>query len=91
MSILTFPFVFQIGKSLFDEEGAKIVADLMKKAQEKNVKIHLPVDFIPGSKFGGDAEAGKAVTIAEGIPDDWMVSKAFCQSSLGTLSGTLRF
>jgi phosphoglycerate kinase len=34
-----------IGKSLFDKEGAAIVNDIMKKATEKNVKIHLPVDF----------------------------------------------
>jgi len=34
-----------IGSSLFDEEGSKLVPDIMKKAQEKGVKIHLPVDF----------------------------------------------
>lgn len=34
-----------IGKSLYDKEGAAIVNDIMKKAAEKNVKIHLPVDF----------------------------------------------
>jgi len=27
-----------IGNSLFDEEGAKIVNELIKKAEEKNVK-----------------------------------------------------
>jgi len=62
----------KIGKSLFDEEGAKIVKDLMDKASKNNVKIHLPTDFIPGSKFGEDAEVGKVVSIAEGIPDGWM-------------------
>jgi phosphoglycerate kinase len=41
----------QIGKSLFDAEGAKIVPEIMKKAQEKGVKIHIPVDFICGDKF----------------------------------------
>jgi phosphoglycerate kinase len=40
-----------IGKSLFDEEGAKIIPDIMKKAQERGVKIHLPVDFIEADKF----------------------------------------
>jgi phosphoglycerate kinase len=45
----------KIGKSLYDEEGAKIVNDLMKKAKDKNVKIHLPVDFVCGDKFDANA------------------------------------
>merc|ERR1712194_833805 len=31
-----------IGSSLYDEEGAKIVPEIMAKAKEKNVKIVLP-------------------------------------------------
>lgn len=45
-----------IGGSLFDEEGAEIVPDIMKKAEEKGVKIHLPTDYMCGSKFAEDAE-----------------------------------
>ncbi len=41
----------EIANSLFDAEGAKIVAELVEKAKEKGVKIHLPVDFIAASKF----------------------------------------
>jgi len=44
-----------IGSSLYDEEGAKIVKDIMAKAKEKNVKIHLPNDFTAGDKFSKDA------------------------------------
>ena len=40
----------QIGSSLFDADGAKIVADLMAKAQAKGVQIHLPVDFVCADK-----------------------------------------
>lgn len=36
----------EIGKSLFDEEGAMIVPEIMQKAKEKGVKIHIPCDFI---------------------------------------------
>merc|ERR1712129_363456 len=43
-----------IGGSLFDEEGAKIVPEIMAKAKEKNVEIILPVDFVTSSKFGED-------------------------------------
>jgi len=60
-----------IGTSLFDEEGAKIVPEIMKKAAEKNVKIILPVDFVLANKFGEDGEI-KQATKAEGIPDGFM-------------------
>lgn len=43
----------------------------MDKAKEKNVEIHLPVDFVTGSKFGDDAEVG-AATLESGVPDGWM-------------------
>ena len=61
----------EIGNSLFDEEGAKIVPDIMKKAQEKGVKIHLPIDYVCGDKFAPDAQV-QAATDATGIPAGWM-------------------
>jgi len=45
----------EIGNSLYDEEGAKIIADIMSKAQSKGVKIHLPVDYIAADSFSPDA------------------------------------
>ncbi len=60
-----------IGDSLFDPEGAKIVAELMAKAREKGVQIHLPVDFICANKFAPDAEIRESDDTA-GIPDGWM-------------------
>jgi phosphoglycerate kinase len=63
-------FGMQIGNSLFDSEGAKIVADLLKKAEAKGVKIHLPVDYVTGDKFGADANVG-AATDKTGIPAGW--------------------
>ena len=38
-----------IGSSLFDEPGAAIVPELLAKAAEKGVKIHLPTDFFIGA------------------------------------------
>lgn len=61
----------QIGNSLFDAEGAKIVNDLLAKAQKNNVQIHLPVDFITADKFAEDAAVGTG-DIESGIPDGWM-------------------
>ena len=58
----------EIGSSLFDEAGAAIVPDIMKKAEERGVKIHLPTDFITADKFAPDATVGTA-TLESGIPD----------------------
>lgn len=57
----------EIGGSLFDAEGAKIVQNLVDKAKKNNVQLHLPVDFVTGDKFAEDAATGEA-TVASGIP-----------------------
>jgi len=65
----------EIGASLFDPEGAKMVKDIMVKAQAKGVKIHLPVDYICGDKFPKDPSAEVAVKSADdasGIPVGWL-------------------
>jgi len=61
----------EIGKSLYDEEGSKIIQRLMDKAKSKGVQIHLPVDFVTGDKFAEDAKVG-AATVEAGIPADAM-------------------
>merc|ERR1719437_38153 len=60
-----------IGSSLYDDDGAKVVPDIMAKAKEKGVEIILPVDFTISSKFGEDGEV-KAATKADGIPDGFL-------------------
>ena len=57
----------EIGGSLFDEEGSKIVTKLVEKAKKNNVQLHLPVDFVTASKFAEDATVGNA-TVEAGIP-----------------------
>jgi len=59
-----------IGKSLFDKNGADIVQGLLDKAQEKGCEITLPVDWLCGKEFKNDQET-KLVTQEEGIPDGW--------------------
>jgi phosphoglycerate kinase len=60
-----------IGNSLYDEEGAKIVKELMEKANAKNVQIHLPTDFVLGDKFAADANVSHG-DLKSGIPDGQM-------------------
>ncbi|KAM4815812.1 phosphoglycerate kinase 1-like [Urocitellus parryii] len=61
----------EIGASLFDEEGAKIVKEIMAKAEKNGVKITFPVDFITADKFDEHANTGNA-TIESGIPEGWL-------------------
>lgn len=61
----------EIGKSLYDEKGAKIVCEIMEKAKCNGVSIHLPVDFIIAADFKENAES-KEATVVSGIPDGWM-------------------
>ncbi|XP_067683187.1 probable phosphoglycerate kinase [Haliotis asinina] len=56
-----------IGSSLYDEEGAKIINNLMEKAAKNGVQIHLPTDFVTADKFAEDANVGSA-TVSSGIP-----------------------
>ncbi|ERE68473.1 phosphoglycerate kinase 1 [Cricetulus griseus] len=49
----------EIGTSLYDEEGAKMVKDLMAKAEKNGVKITLPVDFVTADKFDENAKTGQ--------------------------------
>ena len=60
----------EIGNSLFDPKGAEIARELFDKAAAKNVRIHLPVDFICADKFAPDAQT-KPATDKEGIPAGW--------------------
>jgi len=61
----------EIGTSLYDEEGAKIVPDIMTIAKEKGVEIILPTDFVISNKFGEDGEI-KTATKASGIEAGFM-------------------
>jgi phosphoglycerate kinase len=80
----------EIGASLFDPEGAKLVKDLMAKAQAKGVKITLPVDYICGDKFPKaptDQVAVQAADDSTGIPVGWLgldvgpkTNEIFCAS-----------
>ena len=60
-----------IGASLFDEEGAHLVPDILAKAAQKGVRIHLPTDFLCADKFAEDAQV-EIRTENEGIKEGWL-------------------
>jgi len=60
-----------IGASLYDEDGANLVPEILAKAAAKNVKIHIPTDFICADKFAADANIVMR-TDEQGIDDGWL-------------------
>ncbi|CAG8764377.1 435_t:CDS:2, partial [Racocetra persica] len=61
----------EIGNSLYDEEGSKIVKQLVEKAKSLNVELIFPVDYIIADKFDANANTGIA-TDETGIPAGWL-------------------
>jgi len=60
----------EIGKSLYDKKGAELAPKLIKQAEEKGIKILLPVDWACGQEFKNEQEI-KMVTKEQGIPEGW--------------------
>lgn len=61
---------YQIGKSILDEASLGLAGDILKKAEERNVKFLLPVDVVVASEFTNDADI-KRVDVSD-IPNDYM-------------------
>jgi phosphoglycerate kinase len=59
-----------IGKSLCEDDRLETALDLLKKAEAKNVCIHLPSDSTIADKFDKDADDSTAPS--NNIPADWM-------------------
>ncbi|MEN8258518.1 MAG: phosphoglycerate kinase [Thermodesulfobacteriota bacterium] len=62
---------YQVGKSLVENDLIDTAKSLMKKAQEQNVKLYLPVDCIVADKFAADAETKQ--TTSQEVPAEWMI------------------
>jgi phosphoglycerate kinase len=59
-----------IGNSLCEEDRLALALDILKKAEEKGVKIHLPVDSTIADAFSADAKTTNCESF--GIPAGWM-------------------
>ena len=58
------------GASLVEDDKLGLALDLIRKAKEKGVQLHLPVDTIAADAFSNDANT---ITCAcDQIPDGWM-------------------
>jgi len=59
-----------IGNSLVEDDKLDLANDIMKKAKENGVQLHLPVDVLAADEFKNDANT-KVFSIDE-IDDNWM-------------------
>ena len=60
----------KVGNSLLEEDYLQYALDMIKKAEEKGVKLLLPVDAVAADAFSNDANTQ---VVAQGeIPDGWM-------------------
>ena len=59
-----------IGQSLCEDERLETCREILTKAKEKGVQIHLPVDSTIADRFAADATT--AVCSSNQIPDGWM-------------------
>jgi phosphoglycerate kinase len=60
----------KIGNSLCEDDRLDTALDIIKKAAEKGVCIHLPSDSVIADKFAADAQT--SVAPSNNIPDGWM-------------------
>jgi phosphoglycerate kinase len=70
---MTFTFIKalggQIGDSICEDDKMELALDILKQAEAKNVKIHLPVDVIAANSFSNDADT--QVVNVNAIPEGW--------------------
>lgn len=60
----------KIGNSLVEDDKQEIALEILAKAKEKNVEVHLPVDTLIADDFNNEAQT-KTVKIDE-IPTGWI-------------------
>jgi phosphoglycerate kinase len=58
------------GASLCEEDRLQTALDILEKAKQKNVSIHLPEDSVIADKFAADADT--RICPSDAIPDGWM-------------------
>ena len=60
----------KIGNSLCEDDRLPTALEILEKAKEKNVSIHLPEDSVIADKF--DANANTEIRPSDAIPDGWL-------------------
>lgn len=59
-----------IGSSLVEEDKLDVALNILEKAKEKGVHVHLPVDAVVADRFAADANT--KIEAADAISEGWM-------------------
>ncbi len=60
----------KIGTSLLEADKQELALEILKKAEEKGVKVYMPLDNMAAKEFSNDSE--RALVASDEIPDDMM-------------------
>ncbi|SHG81315.1 phosphoglycerate kinase [Winogradskyella jejuensis] len=70
---MTFTFIKaqggKVGDSICEDDKMELALEILKQAEAKNVKVHLPVDVLAANAFSNDADT-QVVDVTQ-IPDGW--------------------
>ncbi|GGI56269.1 phosphoglycerate kinase [Winogradskyella haliclonae] len=81
---MTFTFIKaqggNVGDSICEDDKMELALDILKQAEAKNVKVHLPIDVLAANAFSNDAET-KVVDVTQ-IQDGWQGLDAGPKSKL---------
>jgi len=58
------------GDSLVEEEGVKLAAEALERAQGSECELRLPLDLVLGERFAADTEVRESDGVE--VPDGWM-------------------
>lgn len=69
-----------VGDSLVEEEKVELAGELLKKAEQQDVRVTLPMDSVIAREFNNEAE--HKVVDQDGIEDGWMALDIGPQSAI---------
>ena len=61
-------YKMEIGNSIYDEEGGKLVTEIVQRAKERNVELIFPEDFVITDEIKEGAQTS-VVSLSSGIPE----------------------
>ena len=79
----------RVGDSICEDDKMALALNILKQADEKGVKIHLPVDVLAADAFDNNAKT-QFVDVAE-IPDGWQGLDAGPQDTGKLQKGNFKF
>ncbi len=71
----------KVGNSICEDDKQQLALDILKQAEDKGVKVHLPIDVIAADSFSNDANT--QIVDIKNIPDGWEGLDAGPKTNIG--------